>query len=127
MENLFFNIDYASFNQMLIKLGVFLLTNGLLIYACYFALSKLLFRKSRQRKELSLRLAFLWSLFAYFVLFNVYLFALIFVNGTDAFQWTAPKSYLGIAPQLTVYLGLTVYFFIKRKILKQIINNNSIN
>lgn len=127
MENVFFNIDYVSFNQTLFKTGVLLLTSGLLIYACYFALSKALFRKSRHRRELNLRLAFLWSLFAYFILFNIYFFILIFINGTEAFQWTKPAFYLGILSQLVIYLGLTVYFFIKRKILKQLINSNSIN
>jgi uncharacterized protein YneF (UPF0154 family) len=52
---------------------------------------------------------------------------LIFINGTEAFQWTKPAFYLGILSQLVIYLGLTVYFFIKRKILKQLINSNSIN
>jgi hypothetical protein len=127
MGNIYFNIDYVSVSQMLIIAGVLLLTSGLLIYACYFTLSKALFRKSRQRKELNLRFAFLWSLFAYFILFNVYLFVLIFINGTEAFQWTKPTFYLGILSQLIIYLGLIVYFFIKRRILKRIINNNSIN
>jgi hypothetical protein len=124
---MFFNIDYIPFSQTLIKIVVFLLTSGLLIYAGYFALSKMLFRKSKQRKELSLRLAFLWALFAYFILFNIYFSVLIFVVGTDAFQWKNPKFYLCIIAQLTVYFGLTVLFFIKRKTLKEIINNSSIN
>jgi hypothetical protein len=127
MENIFFSTDYTSFDQTLIKTLVFLLTSGILIYVTYLILSKILYRKSKQRKELSLRLSFLWSLFVCFILFNIYLFILIFRNGLDEFHWTVPKFYLGIFAHLTVYVGLIVFFFIKRSILKKIINNNSIN
>jgi hypothetical protein len=52
---------------------------------------------------------------------------LIYINGTEAFHWTKPEFYAGILPQLTIYIGVIGYFFIKRRILKQIINNSSIN
>jgi hypothetical protein len=127
MEELFFNTDYTTFQQLLIKVLIFLLANGLLLYILYFALSKILFQKSKQRKELILRLVFLWSIFACFILFNIYLFILIYRNGIDAFHWENPSFYLGILPQVLVYTGWIVFFFIKQNAFKKIINNNSIN
>jgi surface polysaccharide O-acyltransferase-like enzyme len=127
MEDIFFNTDYTSLSAMLTKISVFFVTSGILLYVIYFLLSKLLFRKSRQRKELSLRLTFLWALLVFFIVFNMYLFALFFQAGIDTIQWTDFKSYLGIIAQLLVFTGLIIFFFIKRYSLKKIINDKSIN
>ncbi len=127
MENLFFDTSYTSLSQMLIKLFAFLLVSVLLLFIIYFALTKILFRKSKQRKEINLRLVFLWTTFVYFILFNVYIFVLFYKNGIDSLHWTSVKFYLGIIAQLTIYIGLLAYFFIKRLSLNKIINEKSIN
>jgi amino acid transporter len=127
MENIFFDTNYSSLQQTLIKVIAFLLVSAGTLYIIYFALVKILFRKSKYRKEVNLRLTFLWTLFAYFILFNVYIFILFYKNGIESFHWTTPKFYLGIIAQLTIYVGLIVYFFLKRHSLKKIINENSIN
>lgn len=127
MENIFFDTSYTSLTDMLIKVIAFLLVSGLLLYVIYFALTKLLFRKNKHRKEINLRLVFLWTIFAYFILFNVYIFILFYRNGIDSLHWTNAKFYLGILAQLTIYIGLLAYFFIKRHFLKKIINEKSIN
>jgi hypothetical protein len=127
MEYIFFNIDYTNIQQLLIKILVFFLIAGILVYGCYFILSKALFRKSKERKELNLRLVYLWAIFTCFILFNVYLFILLYIKGTESLQWTNPKFYSGITPHLLLYFGLMIYFFIKQNIFKKIINNNSIN
>jgi len=127
MENIFFDTSYTSLSQMLIKVFAFLLVSGLLLFVIYFTLTKLLFRKNKHRKEINLRLVFLWTIFAYFILFNVYIFVLIYRNGIDSLHWTNAKFYLGIIAQLTVYIGLLAYFFIKRHSLINIINEKSIN
>jgi hypothetical protein len=127
MENIFFDTSYTSLTEMLIKVIAFLLISGLLLYVIYLALTKLLFRKNKHRKEINLRLAFLWTIFAYFILFNVYIFVLFYKNGIDSLHWTSAKFYLGIIAQLTIYIGLLAYFFIKRHSLNKIINEKSIN
>ena len=127
MENIFFDTSYTSLADMLFKVFAFLLVSGLLLFVIYFALTKFLFRKSKHRKEINLRLVFLWTIFAYFILFNVYIFVLIYRNGIDSLHWTSAKFYLGIIAQLIIYIGLIVYFFIKRHSLKKIINEKSIN
>lgn len=127
MENIFFDTNYTTFEQMLIKVFAFLLVSGAILYVIYFGLAKVLFRKNKHRKEINLRLVFLWSLFAYFIVFNVYIFVLFYRNGIDSLHWTTPKFYLGIIAQLTIYIGLLAYFFIKRHSLSKIINEKSIN
>ncbi len=127
MENIFFDTNYTSLTDMVIRVIAFLLVSGLLLYVIYFALTKLLFRKNKHRKEINLRLVFLWTLFTYFILFNVYLYILFYRNGLDSLNWTSAKFYLGIIAQLTVYIGLLAYFFIKRHSLNKIINEKSIN
>ena len=127
MENLFFDTSYTSLSQTLIKVFAFLFVSGLLLFVIYFALTKILFRKDKYRKEINLRLVFLWTIFAYFILFNVYIFVLFYKNGIDSLHWTSAKFYLGIIAQLTICIGLFAYFFIKRLSLKKIINEKSIN
>ena len=127
MKDIFFNTDYTTLSAMLTKIIVFFTVSGILLYAIYFALTKFLYRKSKQRKGLTLRLTFLWSLFVYFIVFNAYIFALFYRNGIDTLQWTNLKFYLGIMAQLLVFIGLIIFFYVKRHSLKKIINDKSIN
>jgi hypothetical protein len=127
MENIFFDTSYTSLTDMVIKVLTFLLVSGLLLYVIYFAFTKILFRKNKHRKEINLRLVFLWTIFTYFILFNVYIFILFYKNGIDSLLWANAKFYLGIIAQLTIYISLLTYFFIKRHSLNKIINEKSIN
>lgn len=127
MEHIFFDTSYTSFQQLLIRVFSFLIISGLIMYLIYFALTKFLFKKNKHRKEINLRLVFLWTIFAYFILFNVYIFVLFYRNGIDSLHWTNANFYLGIIAQLLVYIGLIAFFFVKRGSLNNIINEKSIN
>jgi len=127
MENIFFNLVYSNFEQTLISLLIFIALSGVFIYLIYFVLSKLLFRKSKQRKEISLRLTFLWTLFTYYVFFNVYIFIFFYKIGIGNMNFGSVIFYLALLPQILVYLTLIVFFFIKRHSLKKLINVNSLN
>ncbi len=127
MENIYFNSVYSNFEQTFISLLMFIALSGVLIYVIYFLLSKLLFKKSKQRKEISLRLAFLWSLFVFFILYNTYIFIFLFRVGVDNMNFASSVLYLGLLPQIFIYLALIIFFFIKRHTLKKIINVNSLN
>lgn len=127
MNNLFFDINYLSFEQMLIKIIIFLFISGSLLYLIYFGLTKTLYRKDNHRKEINLRLVFLWTLFIYFIFFNLYIYVLFYKNGMDSFHWTVLKFYICILPQLLIYIGIIIYFFIKRFSLKKLISDKSIN
>lgn len=127
MEYIYFNATYSNFELTLISLLMFLLISGVLIFVIYFVLSKLLFRKSKQRKEISLKLTLLWSLLAFLILFNTYIFLFFFMVGVDNMNFTSGVLYLGLLPQIFIYLALIIYFFIKRHSLKKLINVNSLN
>lgn len=127
MENIFFNSGYSNFEQTLISLLIFIALSGVLIYVIYFVLSKLLFKKNKQRKEISLRLTFLWSLFVFFILFNTYIFIFLYKIGIDNLNFASSILYLGLLPQIIIYLALIIYFFVKRHSVKKIINTNSLN
>lgn len=127
MENIFFNTDYLGLSEMLLRLCCFILVSGFLIYLIYFLLSKFLFRKNKHRKEINLRIIFLWSLFTYLILFNVYLFFLFYRNWNLSIKWSSLSFYLGIIAQLIVFFGLLAFFYIKRHSLNKIINEKSIN
>ena len=127
MENFFFNINYTSFENTLSRFGVFLLISGVITYIIYFLFTKMLFKKSDYRKEIKIRLSFLWALLAYLVLFNIYLFFLIYIIGIDNFHWTEAKFYPGIIVQLLVYVLIAACFFIRRFSIKKIINQTTIS
>jgi len=127
MESIFFDTSYSNFTQMLIKISAFLLVTVLLLCLVYFVLAKSLFKKARMRKEISLRLALLWTVFAWFILFSVYVFILFYKNGIENFHWTSFAFYPGVLAQLIIYIGLLIYFFIRRNAINKIINEKSTN
>ena len=127
MENLFFNTDYLSFQQTLLKLMLMLAISGFIIYLLFFIFSKLLYRKSKFRREAILRLIFLWSLFVFFILFNIYIFFFFNKLGIVNMNFTKAIFYLGILSQIIIYVTVIISFFVKRHFLQKVINNNSLN
>jgi len=127
MENIFFNSVYAGFEQtLIISLSLFL-AGGSIFYAVYLLLSKLLYKKSKQRTEISLRLSFLWALLVFFIFFNVYFFTFLYRVGIDNMNFSSAILYLGLLPQILIYLSVIILFFIKSHSLKKIVNINSLN
>lgn len=127
MENLFFSTVYNNFEQAIIKLLLFIAISGFLLYLLFFIFSKMLFKKNKYRKEISLRLTFLWSLFAFFILFNIYVFVLFYKIGVDNMDFTKGIFYLGILSQILLYVSILIFFYIKRHALKKLINENILN
>jgi hypothetical protein len=127
MENIFFNIGYTSLQQMLLKVLIFMTLSGLTLYLIYLGLTKIMFKKNVARKEINLRLIFLWAMIIYLILFNIYFFIFMFIVGVDSFQWTKPIFYLGFMAQIITYIVLIIYFILKRNSLDRIINEKSLN
>lgn len=126
MGNIFFNIAQIGFQHLLIIFLILMSVSGLIIYLLYFVLSKILFRKSKHRREITLRITFLWTLFACFILFNVYLFLFFYKVGIENINFSSGLFYLSILPQILIYFFIIIFFFIKRYTLIQIINQNSL-
>jgi hypothetical protein len=127
MEKFIFNPVYSNLEHTLISLLIFIALSGVLIYIIYFVLSKLLFKKSKQRKEISLRLTFLWSLFVFLIFYNIYIFIFLYRIGVENLNFASGVLYLGLLSQIFIYVALIIFFFIKRHTLKKIINVNSLN
>ncbi len=127
MDNLFFDSVYSNFQQLLIKIVAFVLLTGILLWIIDIIFTKFLFKRIKQRKEICLRLCFLWSISTYFILFNIYLFGFFYRTGIEAENFLKGNFYLGIMAQLVIYLGLIILYFVKRYSLNKIINDKSIN
>ena len=126
MADIFFSLTYTTFEQLMIRILVLLVSSGLLLYVIWFILSKLIYRKSDQRREISLRLSLLWSCFVFFLIFSIYLFLLFYFTGIERIDFLQFSSYLGILAQLVIFIALIVFFLIARQGLKNIIHKNSI-
>jgi len=127
MEELLFNAEYINMQSTLQSTLLLAVLSVAAIYTIYFALTKFLFRKSKMRKELSLRLAFLWSIFVYIIFFNIYILVFLFKVGIVNLDFMSSLLYLGILPQMFTYLCLVVLFFIKKHSVKALISENSLN
>ena len=127
MDNIFFNTGTITFKQLIEKLFLFIIISGFLLYIIYFTLTKFLYKKNVLRKEVKLRLSFLWSLVIFNILFNSYLYLFFYLNGLYDFNWMVLTFYLGISAQLFIYIGIIIFYFIKRNTLNKLINEKSIN
>jgi len=123
MEKLFFNTTYESVTQTIETIAALLLVSAAIVYGIFFALTKLLYRKSRHRKEVNLRLTFLWTMAAFLLVFTVYFYFLMAANELAL----SPKNFPGLIPQVVVFVCIILYFFIERHSLVKLINNNTIN
>ena len=109
VKELFLGLGYSSWDQIFIKLIIWISTSALVVWLGWYLFSRLA-RKSKLRRELILRLALLRSYALFMVLFAVYLFFLVRVNGLHAFHWNRPVFYLALGPQLLTFL-LSILLF----------------
>lgn len=109
LSEIFFNITFVDYPQLLVKVLIFLALPALLIYLIYLILSKTVKRK--ESSDYQLPLNFLWSLVIFLLLFGVYCFFLVKRIGLEAFRLSDPYFYLGAFPQLFIVLVIAVIFF----------------
>jgi hypothetical protein len=127
MENLLFNSDYVSFQHTMFKLLCLMAISGLLIYLLFLVFSKILYKKSRHRREITLRLTFLWTIFALLLVFDIYLFVLFFYTEGDFLRSGSWMFILGILPQVILLTAVIILFIIKIQQFKNIVNNNTLS
>lgn len=105
-------IGIDSWKSMLIQTLLLMGITSIILWGVYVILVKITAPKTKLHKDLFLRLQFLWGLFIVFILFNVYWFYLIKLNGVHQFKWNIPSFYKSISPQIINYLfgiGLFIY------------------
>ena len=135
-KNIFFGIEYPDFDVkfFFIKILVFALAILVLGYLLYLLFTKTLFQKETRAKALNIRLAFLWSLVAFSIIYSTYITIYIYVNSDMLLnlQYTGFKESLIatglfiIQPQVLILIGLITVFYVKQKKYLKQINNQQI-
>ena len=113
LTDLFFEVDYTNFPFVLLRIIVFVLLSAAIIWLLWAILSKIMFKKNgKLSKEYRLKLAFIWSLIFYYVIFSLYLFFFFKRNGIDSFHWSNAKFYWVISGHLICLIASILCFSI---------------
>lgn len=109
----FFGLQYADTTELLLRVLLLIAVSAVIIWLIYLLVAKLIPPKPQRRihRDHFLRLSFLSSLTIFLLIFNVYIFFLIKLNGLHSFYWLQPRFYLNILPQLIILLGLILLYF----------------
>ena len=115
LMDLFLKIDYPNIPFLIGRIIAFLGISLVLIWILWAILSKRVYAKNEKLpKEYKLKLALIWSLIFYYVIFSVYLFFFFKRNGIDSFHWGNPKFYLEISSLLIAIIATIVVFLFKQ-------------
>ena len=114
-KDLFFKVDYTNVPFVLSRIAIFGVLSMAIIWLLWTILSKKMYvRNEKLPKEYKLKLAFIWSLIFYYLVFNIYLFFFFKRNGMDSFQWNNPKFYLEISSHLICIIAVIILFLVKQ-------------
>jgi len=113
--DLFFKTDYTNLSFVFGRIALFVLLSIIIIWILWAILSKWMYVKNNKLpKEYKLKLAFVWSLIFYYVIFSAYLFWFFKRNGIDSFHWGNPKFYLEISSHLISIIAAIIIYLIKQ-------------
>jgi hypothetical protein len=126
MKEILLGIAYTTLTDALLRAGILLGACALLLYLLHFLFSRILYRRSGMRRELSLRLSFLWALVTLTGLFSVYLCLVFYWNGQEALLWRGGILLAGLSAHLAVAISLGTLFFLRRASLLTLIKTPSI-
>jgi hypothetical protein len=122
ISDLLYKVDYTNLPFVLTRIAVFLLFSAVIIWILWAILSKTMYKKNEKLpKEYKLKLAFVWALIWYYVIFSFYLFFFFKRNGIDSFQWGNPKFYLEISSHLiSIIASIVLYLFKQFQLAKEL-------
>ena len=108
----------------MVKFILFPIFTSVAFYLINISVNK--FRKSNDYFEIEFSKNTLISLIITVILFNVYFFVLIKLNGTFIFTWNrfpinTTNIYFQLLPQLITYLGLAYFFLVEKQKMKKLI------
>ena len=113
--DLFFKTDYTNLPFVFGRIAIFVLLSVAIIWILWAILSKKMYKKNdKLSKEYKLKLAFMWSLIFYYVIFSIYLFFFFKQNGIDSFHWGNPKFYVEISSHLISIISSIIIFLVKQ-------------
>jgi len=122
IQETLFGVNFTSYESVLLKLLVWLLICTVVIFILWWVVNQL-WRQPGIHRDHFLQLSFLRSLSLFLILFSVYVFFLIRQNGLHSFQWENYTTYLAIAPQLLIFLGIIVFFIVSYNNYTKLIND----
>jgi len=97
------------------RIFAFLGISIVIIWLLWTILSKKMYQKnSKLPKEFKLKLALIWSLIFYYVIFSIYLFFFFKRNGIDSFHWSDPKFYLNISGHIISIIASIIWYLWKQ-------------
>lgn len=113
LTDLFFKVDYTNFLFVLERIVVFVLLSAAIIWLIWAVLSKTMYKQNdKLSTEYKLRLAFIWSLIFYYVIFSIYLFFFFKRNGIDSLHWSKPEFYFEISGHLICIIASIICFLL---------------
>ena len=119
-----FNFIIESYQSYFIKSGTVLFITFSILYIVYYLSLRIFKRKGNLFVES--KLLFLYSICFVVVLYNIYWFFVIRINGESIFKWYAfpfdrTNAYLMISPILIGYIILVILFLNTKKQIKKIL------
>ncbi len=118
LYDLFFDLGFNNLNELALKLLIFIAAWLLLLYVIYFILNKVV--KSDIHREYQLRVNFLWALGIFQFLVCIYFFFLLKEAGTASFIWDKIEFYAALAPQIIIFFGTIIWYYIKSNQYKKL-------
>ena len=105
-----FEIGVDSWASFLVKSTLLISITTVILWVVYFLLVKFTLKKTKLHKDVFLRLQFLWALFILFLIFNLYWFYFIKMNGIHEFKWGELSFYANVSVQIIIYVLITGVF-----------------
>lgn len=124
LKSVFLNVEHSTLTFLLVKLLFFLLVCGFFIWMIYLAITKIV-RKIKIQRDFFLKLGLLWSLPSFLVLFSIYFFLLLKFVGLHQFRWTSGSFYLGILPQLFIFILVIILFVVNYTSYNRLLGNKN--
>lgn len=112
LKNIVFTTSFVTVEFLLLKLLILAVLSVIFVWLINFAIIKLR-KKLPSPRDYAMKIVFLQGLLSFFVFFAVYLFILVKSVGIHNFRWGDGYFYLGILPEILLYL-FTIGFFLFR-------------
>lgn len=122
LKSIFLNLEHSTLTFLLIKLLFFILVCGFFIWLIHLSIAKS-FGKAKMQRDFFLKLGLLWTLPTFLIIFSIYFFLLIRFVGLHHFRWTTGDFYLGILPQLLVFVLVIILFVVNYTSYNRLLGN----
>ncbi len=113
LREIFIELEIQDFGVFIQKLVLFTLATSIIIWLTLLIIVKFT-RFIKDTRENRIRFGFLKSLPIFLILFSVYFYFVIKLNGLYVFDWHGWQIYYNLSPHAIIYLTVIILFFIFR-------------